>query len=158
VAAGVRFFPGGCGRLPHPYTRDTARAMSQENVEVVKRIFAEWSKGNFAAGTPVYDENVLLVVHPQFAEPGVFVGMDGVRKYMRGFLDPWEVLTIEGSDFRGAGDSVLVHVVQRGVGRVSGAGGELAYYQLWTLRGGRVIRIELILDEKDALEAIGLSE
>jgi ketosteroid isomerase-like protein len=77
---------------------------------------------------------------------------------MRSFLEPWEALTIEGNQFRGTGDSVLVAVVQRGVGRLSGAKAELAYYQLWTLRGGKVIRIEVILDEKGALEAAGLSD
>lgn len=125
-------------------------------MDFVRGVYAEWSNGNFAAGTPAYDEHILLVVRPEFADPGVFTGVEAVRGYMRAFLEPWEALTIEGTDFRAAGDSVLVRVVQRGVGRSSGARADLSYHHLWTLRGGKVIRIDVILDEKDALEAVGV--
>ncbi len=131
--------------------------MSLENADFVKGVYGEWSKGNFAAGTPAYDENILLVVRPEFADPGVFTGVDAVHGYMRAFLEPWTILTIEGTDLREVGDSVLVRVVQRGVGRSSGAQTDLSYHQVWTLRGGKVIRIDVILDEKDALEAVGLA-
>jgi ketosteroid isomerase-like protein len=130
--------------------------VSVKNADFLRDVYAEWSKGNFAAGTQAYDENVLLVVRPDFADPGVFTGVDAVRSYMRSFLEPWKTLTIEGTGFREVGDSVLVRVVQRGVGRSSGAQGDLSYHQLWTLRGGKVIRIDVILDEQEALEAVGL--
>jgi ketosteroid isomerase-like protein len=132
--------------------------MSQENVALLKRIYAGWAKGNFAVGNAAYDENILVVVRPDLADPGRFRGVEEVRNFMRAWLDAWENFAIEGNDFKEVGDSVLVRVVQRGVGRVSGLSGELAYYQVWTLRGGKVIRLELILDEKDALQAVGLSE
>jgi ketosteroid isomerase-like protein len=33
---------------------------------------------------------------------------------------------------------------------------EFRYFQVWTFRGGSVIRIESIRDRDDALEAVGL--
>jgi hypothetical protein len=53
---------------------------------------------------------------------------------------------------------VFVKVRQSGIGRGSGVPVETAYFQLWTFRGSRVIRLESILSEKQALEAVGLSE
>ncbi|HEY3192754.1 MAG TPA: hypothetical protein VGJ61_08230, partial [Solirubrobacterales bacterium] len=55
---------------PPPWgLRDTARAMSQENVEIVRRIYGEWGRGNFREGAELYDPHVLLVVRQEF-RPG----------------------------------------------------------------------------------------
>jgi ketosteroid isomerase-like protein len=88
----------------------------------------------------------------------VFVGREGVRAYMTSFLDAWDSLTIAAESVEGTGDSVFVKVRQSGIGRGSGVPVETAYFQLWTFRGSRVIRLESILSEKEALEAVGLSE
>jgi ketosteroid isomerase-like protein len=53
---------------------------------------------------------------------------------------------------------VLVSVRQRGVGTTSGVETELRYFQLWSFRGGKVIRMESTRDRAEALEAAGLSE
>ena len=86
------------------------------------------------------------------------MGPDGVLEYMSRFLAPWESLTIAGESFRDTGDTVLVEVRQNGIGRSSGAPVELRYFQLWTFGGGRVVRLEVIMNEQTALEAAGLSE
>ena len=35
--------------------------MSQENVEVLRPIYAEWQAGNLAAGTELLDEDIVSV-------------------------------------------------------------------------------------------------
>ena len=40
--------------------------MSQENVEVVRRVYDEWGRGNFREGAELYDPHVLLVLRPEF--------------------------------------------------------------------------------------------
>jgi ketosteroid isomerase-like protein len=136
--------------------------MSEENVEIVRRIYAEWGRGNFREGTEFYDPNVLLVLRPEFGlatGEGVYRGADEVARYMREvFLPEWEGLVIAGDEFLDAGDSVVVHVHQHGTGRQSHAFGELRYFQVWTFRGTSVIRIESVMERADALEAAGLSE
>ena len=76
---------------------------------------------------------------------------------MTGFLDAWDSLTIAAESFEDAGESVLVKVRQTGVGRGSGAPAETFYFQVWTFRGGKVIRLDTILSESEALEAAGLA-
>ncbi len=56
-----------------------------------------------------------------------------------------------------AGDSVLVAVLQKATGKASGIGAETRCFQLWTLCGGRVIRLESIKERAEALEAAGVS-
>jgi ketosteroid isomerase-like protein len=57
-----------------------------------------------------------------------------------------------------AGDTVVVKVLQRGVGAGSGVSTEMRYFQLWSFRAGKAIRLEVIADEAEALEAVGLTE
>jgi ketosteroid isomerase-like protein len=136
--------------------------MSEENVEVLRRIYREWGRGNFREGAELYDPQVLLVVRPEFglaSGEGVYHGRDEIARYMREvFLPEWEGLVIAGDEFIDAGDSVVVRVDQRGTGPRSRAPGQLRYFQVWTFRGTSVIRIESVMERADALEAAGLSE
>jgi ketosteroid isomerase-like protein len=124
-------------------------------VEVVRGIYAEWARGNFRAGTDLYDPHVVLILGEEFPDAGVYVGRDELRAYMRRFLEDWAGAVIEAEDFVAAGDSVAVAVHQRATGTRSGAPVDLPYWQVWTFRGGTVVRIESIRERGEALEAIG---
>ena len=132
--------------------------MSQENVETLRRIYAGWENGDFTGGLSIFERNVTLVIDPMTLDGGIFVGEEGVRRYMTRFLQAWESLTIAAKAFRERGDTVLVEVEQTGVGQDSRVPVDTTYFQLWTFRGDRVIRLETILSEAEALEAAGLSE
>ena len=43
-------------------------------------------------------------------------------------------------------------------GRASGIEGDISYFMLFTFRGGKIVRMESIMGEAEALEAVGLSE
>jgi ketosteroid isomerase-like protein len=133
--------------------------MSQGNLEVVRRIYEGWAEGDFRPATELYDPLILLVQGQGFPEPGPYLGLDGVRKYMNTFLEAWDRVTIEAEELLEAGESVVAKVVQRAVGKQSGVEPtELGYFQVWTLRGGKVIRLDVIRDRADALNTAGLSE
>jgi ketosteroid isomerase-like protein len=76
---------------------------------------------------------------------------------MRRFLAQFERTTFEAEDLRTAGDTVLVRLVQRGTGTTSGIEAELRFFMLFTFRGGKIVRMEAVLHEREALEAIGLA-
>jgi ketosteroid isomerase-like protein len=132
--------------------------MNQENVEAIRGIYERWGEGDFRGGVNLFDSLVLYVVGPEFPNVGVHLGTDAVAEFMRGFLEPWERITIEAEEIVEAGDSVVVAVWQRGVGAGSGAAAELRYFHVWSFRGGRVIRFENIRTRREALEAVGLTE
>jgi ketosteroid isomerase-like protein len=94
--------------------------MSQENVEVVRRIFDGWSTGDFGAGLADLDPDVVFVVRRPFPEAGETVGPDGIRDYMARSLDNWETYAVEARDLRAAADTVVADAVQRGVARQVG--------------------------------------
>lgn len=132
--------------------------MSQQNIEVVRKIYEGWATGDFRSGVDDLDPQVMFIVSYDFPEFGVYVGPDGVRDYMQRFLEQWERLTIEATHLRAVGDTVLAHVVQHAKGKASGIEGDLRYFTLITFRGDKILRMEHVMHEREALEAVGLSE
>lgn len=135
--------------------------MSEENVEIVRRIYAGWERGDFRVGWEegVYDPEVLLILGPDFGpDAGAFRGLDEIRRYTQGLLAAWEGFVITGEEFIDAGDSVVVRTHQQGTGTGSGVPTELAYFHVWSFRGGSVIRVEAVRERAKALETAGLSE
>ncbi len=132
--------------------------MSEDNVEIVRRIYDEWGRGNFRAGAELFDRYTLFVVRPDVPEAGAYRGPEEIGNFMKGFLVAWEKMVVKGEEFVAAGDSVIVAVHQQATGKGSGASVENHYFQVWTFRGGAVVRIENFVNRFEALEAAGLSE
>ena len=124
----------------------------------MRQIYEAWAAGDFRAGADNRDHDVVFLVRPDFPEFGVFHGPDAIGAYMRRLLEQWERLTLEAEHLRSAGDIVLAGVVQHGKGRVSGIEGDNRYFMLFTFRGTKIVRWEIVFDENEALEAVGLSE
>jgi ketosteroid isomerase-like protein len=131
--------------------------MSQEHLDAVRLVYDEWSRGNFGGSPNIYDPLAVLVQGEGFPDTGAHLGIDGIRKYTRGFLEAWEHITIEAEELIEAGDSVIAAVYQRGIGKGSGAEAEFRYFHVWTFRGDKVIRLETMRERADALAATGLS-
>ena len=93
------------------------------------------------------------MIGPDFPDPGLYEGLEGINRYMTIFLEPWERLTIEAEDFEEAGDSVVVAVLQSGTGSGSGAATEFRYFHVWTFAGGRVVHWQNYRDRDEAVEA-----
>jgi ketosteroid isomerase-like protein len=81
--------------------------MSQENVELVRKIFRSWAEGDLRDGVAAYDPHVVFVVRPPLAEPAVLLGPEQIRDYMAEFLRQWERYVVEAKALRPTGDTVL---------------------------------------------------
>jgi ketosteroid isomerase-like protein len=57
-----------------------------------------------------------------------------------------------------AGDQVVVVAHHQGRGRASGVDVDTRFYEVYTLREGKVSRVDEYTDRTEALEAAGLSE
>jgi ketosteroid isomerase-like protein len=131
--------------------------MSQENVEVVRAHFATWNAGDMTAHRELYDPNVVARMPERWPEPGPFVGREhAIRQAtrLREAFDADELQPL--SDFIDIGDRVVVRFIWHGVGRGPAANQEVT--GIYTVRLGRIIRLEFFWDHAAALEAVGLSE
>lgn len=130
--------------------------MHQDRLQTVRSIYEHWAEGDFRATFDLLDRNVVFVMPPELPDAGTYLGNDAVAEYTRGFLEPWTHITMEAEELVPSGDSVLATIVQRAAGDASGAETELRYFQLWTFRGDKVIRLENFRDLDDAQKAAGL--
>jgi uncharacterized protein len=131
--------------------------MSQENVEVVRRAYEAWNRGDdegWAAG-PGFE------YFPSGGVPGTesrYEGVEGFTRYLRRFWDEFADARTELRGIRDLGDLVLAEITFHGRGRRSGVETEMEGYQLWTLREGKIVRGQGFTDLDAALEAAGLRE
>ena len=137
--------------------------MSQENVELVRRVIEASRRGDmdavFAAYDPEIEWDISHLPNPVADFEPLYHGHDGVRQFWRTWADAWETPTFDYEEFIDAGDTVVSILSQRMRGRASGIEQEwLSYGQNWTIRGGKVVRVEFFLNREEALEAAGLRE
>ena len=130
--------------------------MSQESVEIVHRAFVVFHNGDAdrAEASATIDPNVIY--NP--VEDGPSSGLNAIRDQFERWESSWEELVETAEEFIDAGDRVVVKALYRGRGRGSGVPIEARFYAVYTLRDGRVVRVDEFTDRAEALEAAGLSE
>jgi ketosteroid isomerase-like protein len=134
--------------------------MSQENVEIVRAIYAEWQLGNMKAGTERFDPEIVFESFvPDASGRIVASGPAEVEVFMREFLRQWRAYRIVGEEYREI-DSTTIFVGghQTAIGRESGVAVEDTLFSIWTFRDGKVVHLIFERHRERALEAIGLSE
>jgi ketosteroid isomerase-like protein len=135
--------------------------MSQENVEIVRDVMNAWNDQDVEGILALADPEVEYVNSPTAVEPGTRRGHDGLAAVARA---QWESLSggrQEIDRLHDRGDEVI------STGRVSrfmpGSDARIDTPILlsWTIRDGKVIRIEMLgvgPEFQNALAAAGLSE
>jgi ketosteroid isomerase-like protein len=134
--------------------------MSQENVDTARGAIDAWNRGDVDA----YVESF----HPQCEWYSAVVGsMEGEGTVYRGhrelrrFWDEWHSvwdLTIEVSEYRDLGDTILTLGRMRARGKASGIDLDVPVAYVGESEEGLIRKLRAYLDPKQALEAVGLSE
>jgi ketosteroid isomerase-like protein len=137
--------------------------MSQQNVEVVRRIYDAWLAGDYETVVSAYDSEIRLNPDPEASWVGMdedYLGHEGVRRYLRAVYEAFEDYRPEIEQIIDVGEGrVLTLAVEHGRGRGSGAEVQAARTaHLWTVRGEKAVQIDLFLDRERALEALGLAD
>ena len=130
--------------------------MSAENVEIVRRAFAYemYGLGDRAEAEAIFD--LYVVMNP--TEEGPSYGLDAIRDNFEHWKVAWEELDVTIEELIDAGDRVFLTAHHRGRGRGSGVEVDTRLYSVYTLRDGKVLRIDEYADRAEALEAVGLAE
>ncbi len=132
--------------------------MSRENVEIVRRAFAEFERGNFWI-PEVFDPSIRVVwLDPIAGGATETVGLDEMARTVKEWLESFEHITTVAERLIEAGDQVVIIAEWRARGRASGVFTTWRYGAVWTLRDEQVTSIVSYTDPAEALEAAGLSE
>jgi ketosteroid isomerase-like protein len=133
--------------------------MSEENVEIVRRTYARWARGDMQAGVDLFDPEIVFESFtPDANERIVVTGPAKIAAFMEEFLGQWREYRLFGDEFHDAGEVVFVIGHQTAFGRHSGVSVEDTLCSVWTFRQGKVVHLLFDRDRYKALEAAGLSE
>lgn len=125
--------------------------MSQENVDLVRRIYGRWDAGESARELIADD---MEYVNPSYAvESGVKRG----RRTLAAIRDVYPDFRFEPEEYRDTGDDVVVIGMARGTA-ASGVRAQWRQGYVWTVREGRAVRFQWFSDPSEALQAAGLAE
>jgi ketosteroid isomerase-like protein len=134
--------------------------MSHENVELVREHFAATNERDFPRAMSYYAEEVELVVQANaFLNSGTFKGREAVGEWFGDWFRTFEPgYHFEFEEERDLGDVVFLSATHHGRGRTSGVDVRGLTGYLYTVRGGKIVRVELYRSPAEALEAVGLRE
>ena len=130
--------------------------MSEENVEIVRRLFTAFSRGDTTGWLQEMDPDVVL--HVDQAGQGVYRGHEGAIKSFVDWTEDIDDFKVVSEEFLDNGDYVVVRTRQTGSGRSSGVPMEGVFWFVCQMRDGKVVRIHVLATEQAALEAAGLRE
>ena len=133
--------------------------MSQENVEVVKAVFARGSRGDFDGLLALFHPGVEWVEDQDPRVPGAITrrGRAEVKRYFES-MPRWGKLRIEPERLVDYGDEVLA--LARVTTRARRGGPEIdrPFDAIFTVRDGKIVRGRSFSTRHDALDAAGLRE
>jgi ketosteroid isomerase-like protein len=124
--------------------------MSHENVEIVRRFLV----GDFDEALMYVDPDI--VWNPVEESPAQ--GHDAVRASTARWKSEWDDYELTPEEFADAGDHVVATVRFRARGRGSGIEVDARLYDVFTLRQGKIVRMDQFTERSEALEAVGLRE
>ncbi|MGH7485629.1 MAG: nuclear transport factor 2 family protein [bacterium] len=129
--------------------------MSQENVEVVRRVYAAMNAGDPSVVIELAAPDMEWVPDRRVGE-GPIRGRDNVIRFFTDRASAFGEFAHEIERAWEQDEQVLVFLLVTGKGATSDAGFEIRIAHLWTLRDGVLARGQGFGDRSEALKAAGL--
>ena len=126
--------------------------MSQANVELVRRLFELYSRGDYAGAAECLAPDVVYEVGQELPSEG----RGAVVAMWERWDSTWEELETVPEELVDAGDEVLVTVRYSARGRGSGIKYEERLFDVYTFRDGECVRKREFRERSEAAAAAGL--
>ena len=125
--------------------------MPHENVEIVRRFLM---LDDFDEALTYVDPDI--VWNP--VEESSTRGHDAVRASTARWKGEWDDYELIPEEFAASGDRVVATVRFRARGRGSGIEVDARLYDVFTLRDGKIVRMDQFAERSEALKAVGAGE
>jgi uncharacterized protein len=132
--------------------------MSQADIETLRVGYEAFNQGDWDTPTRFVHPEFELQTADRVVNPGTYRGLDETRRFFEDLFEPFEEVTVEPEEFFESGDQIVVFVAARLKPAGSTAEVENRIGHLWTMRDGKVVRLQVFPRREEALEAAGLSE
>ena len=133
--------------------------MSEQNIDLLRPVYAEWGRGNWEPRFDVYDERM------EWGWSSEFPGLAGVYRdqaqpnaRLRDWLSPWQQWQCEAEEFVADGEHVVVLARYSGRGKGGGVPVNVEGAHVWRIHDRKAVRLEIFSDRAKALRSVGLAE
>jgi ketosteroid isomerase-like protein len=132
--------------------------MSQENAEVVRRIYEHLNRGNVEGVAEFCADDFLIDMSERVFNPDTYRGHDGIRRFYQDVRDAWDSYRWDVEETLVTGDLVVAMLHCQGQSR-EGPQVDWRVAWLWKFRDeGKAVSLRFYRDRAEALKAAGLSE
>src|SRR4051794_26447309 len=125
--------------------------MSEDNVEIVRRVYERWARGDFS-GMDWFDPDIEFEM-ADWPHQTKVTGIQAMWDTWRSTLGAFEGFRSMATEFTAYGDNVLVRNRIEASGKESGAGVGADVASLFTVRDGKITRLALYWDVDAARRA-----
>jgi ketosteroid isomerase-like protein len=130
--------------------------MTDPKVELVRELLERFNRGDRDAIFELLSEDFVSEIPPSLsAEPDVYEGHDGVRRYLDAFDGLMEDVRFEAFEFHVVGEQVVVDLVMKGRGVASGIAVEQRSAVVHWIADGKVTKMNPYPDVEAARAALG---
>ncbi len=127
--------------------------MPSEKIEVVKRAFEAWERGEVGDVLGLMADD--LVTYRADPDGATYHGKEGFFEALAEWTEGFSEWSVEPEEFREAGGCVIARVRQRIRGQASGIAIEEDFWFVFEVRGGTVAKLSFYIREHEALKAAG---
>ena len=125
---------------------------------MTRRAFGAWNSGNPEAAIELLDADIEWRLPPNFPDADAWRGRDAVVEGLASVTGSWDEFWVEVQELIDAGDRVVALVRFHGRAAITGLdlGGVSIDGQVWTLRDGKAVDVQMYNGRGEALRAAGI--
>jgi ketosteroid isomerase-like protein len=124
-----------------------------ESLDIVREGADRWNAGDIEGLLALYADDIVVQTGEHWPEPATLEGKAAFRESIDDWLEVWKSIEIETGSVEAYGDRVVAHGCWRSTGRMSGVEGTMPIHIVFTVRDGRIVRLEWFPDQQRAVAA-----
>lgn len=128
--------------------------MSETDPDALRRSYQALNEGDLDGALEALHADAVWHESQELPGGAEFRGRDAVREFLHDFLAEWKHFHQEIENIAVAGDRAAVLIHLTAVGRGSGIKADTRYGHVWTMRGGKGVRVDGYRDQEAALRSL----
>jgi ketosteroid isomerase-like protein len=132
--------------------------VAASNIEIIERAYESFKAGG--GGTPGLRSPGFVWDMTNFAgwpEQPLYEGPDGAERFLAEWIDAWDDWRLEVESLHESGEKVVALMRQHGRSKTTGLPVDMSFAQVWTIRDGTYVRMEMYSDTARALAEAGIA-
>jgi ketosteroid isomerase-like protein len=122
-----------------------------EPSEIVRQLGQRWNAGDVQGLLELYHDDVTIHTAEHWPEQDVLEGKAAFRESIDEWLSVWESIEVETVHVEAYGDRVVARGAWRSTGRLSGVEGTMPIHIVFTVRDGKIARVDWCPDHEQAV-------